>query len=165
MGQLRSAGRALLLENNGPAQVLRSLDRFSALIPGADCTTVFCAVIDPHGSTVRYSSAGHLPALLADPDGMVRKLDDAASPALAVTADCGRSEASAGLPAGSTLLLYTDGLAERRLEVIDAGIQRVSDALAESRHLTPEQVTDHLSTRLLGDTHTDDVALLVYRQP
>jgi PAS domain S-box-containing protein len=165
MGQLRSAGRALLLENNGPAQVLRSLDRFSALIPGADCTTVFCAVIDPHGSTVRYSSAGHLPALLADPDGKVRKLDDAASPALAVTADCGRSEASAGLPAGSTLLLYTDGLAERRLEVIDAGIQRVSDALAESRHLTPEQVTDHLSTRLLGDTHTDDVALLVYRQP
>jgi serine phosphatase RsbU (regulator of sigma subunit) len=114
---------------------------------------------------VRYSSAGHLPALLADPDGMVRKLDDAASPALAVTADCGRAEASAGLPAGSTLLLYTDGLAERRLEVIDAGIQRVSDALAECRHLTPEQVTDHLSTRLLGDAHTDDVALLVYRQP
>ena len=67
MGQLRSAGRALLLENNGPAQVLRALDRFSALIPGADCTTVFCAVIDPRSSTVRYSSAGHLPALLADP--------------------------------------------------------------------------------------------------
>jgi hypothetical protein len=165
MGQLRSAARALLLENNGPAEVLRSLDRFSALIPGADCTTVFCAVIDPRGSTVRYSTAGHLPALLADPDGVVRKLDDAASPALAVTADCGRAEASAWLPAGSTLLLYTDGLAERRLEVIDAGIQRVSDALAESRHLTPEQVTDYLSTRLLGDTHTDDVALLVYRQP
>lgn len=165
MGQLRSAGRALLLENNGPAQVLRALDRFSALIPGADCTTVFCAVIDPRSSTVRYSSAGHLPALLADPDGTVRKLDHALSPALAVTPDRDRPEATAKLPGGSTLLLYTDGLVERRLEVIDAGIQRASDALAESRHLPPEQVADHLSARLLGDKHTDDVALLVYRQP
>jgi serine phosphatase RsbU (regulator of sigma subunit) len=126
---------------------------------------VFCAVIDPRSSTVRYSSAGHLPALLADPDGTVRKLDHALSPALAVTADRDRPEATAKLPGGSTLLLYTDGLVERRLEVIDAGIQRASDALAESRHLPPEQVADHLSARLLGDKHTDDVALLVYRQP
>jgi PAS domain S-box-containing protein len=165
MGQLRSAGRTLLLENNGPAQVLRALDRFSALIPGADCTTVFCAVIDPRNSTVRYSSAGHLPGLLADPDGTVRKLEHAVSPALAVTAGRDRPEATAELPSGSTLLLYTDGLVERRQEVIDAGLQRASDALAESRHLTPEQVADHLSARLLGDKHTDDVAFLVYRQP
>jgi PAS domain S-box-containing protein len=165
MGQLRSAGRALLLENNGPAQVLRSLDRFSALLPGADCTTVFCAVIDPRASTVRYSSAGHLPALLANLDGTVGKLEDAVSPALAVTADCERTEATARLTAGSTLLLYTDGLVERRLEVIDAGIQRVCEALADSRYLSPEQVADHLSARLPGDAHADDVALLVYRQP
>ena len=52
MGQLRSAGRALQLENTGPTQVLRALDRFSALIPGADCTTVFCAILDPCSSTV-----------------------------------------------------------------------------------------------------------------
>ncbi len=165
MGQLRSAGRALLLENNGPAQVLRSLDRFSALLPGADCTTVFCAVIDPRASTVRYSSAGHPPALLAHLDGTVRTLDGAVSPALAVTADCDRTEATAGLTAGSTLVLYTDGLVERRLEVIDAGIQRVCDALEQSRYLSPEQVADHLSALMPGDVHADDVALLVYRQP
>jgi hypothetical protein len=53
---------------------------------------------------------------------------------------------------------------ERRLEIIDAGIQRECAALAESRHLTPEQVAGHLCTRLLGDQH-DDVAFLVYRQP
>jgi PAS domain S-box-containing protein len=165
MGQLRSAGRALLLENNGPAQVLRSLDRFSALIPGADCTTVFCAVIDPRAGCVRYSSAGHLPALLASPDGTVRRLADAVSPALAVTADCVRTEATVRLAAGSTLLLYTDGLVERRLEVIDAGIQRVCDVLADSRSLPPGQVADHLSALLPGDAHADDVAFLVYRQP
>jgi serine phosphatase RsbU (regulator of sigma subunit) len=165
MGQLRSAGRALLLENNGPAQVLRSLDRFSVLLPGADCTTVFCAVIDPRAGTVRYSSAGHPPALLAHLDGTVSKLADAVSPALAVTADCDRTEATVRLTPGSTLLLYTDGLVERRLEVIDTGIQRVCDALEESRSLSPEQVADHLSALLPGDAHADDVALLVYRQP
>jgi PAS domain S-box-containing protein len=165
MGQLRSAGRALLLENNGPAQVLRSLDRFSVLLPGADCTTVFCAVIDPRAGTVRYSSAGHPPALLAHLDSTVSKLADAVSPALAVTADCDRTEATATLTAGSTLLLYTDGLVERRLEVIDTGIQRVCDALEESRSLSPEQVADHLSALLPGDAHADDMALLVYRQP
>ncbi len=72
-------GRALLLENTGPAQVLCALDRFSALIPGADCTTVFWAIIDPRSSTVRYSSAGHFPALLAEPDGTVRQLNHAMS--------------------------------------------------------------------------------------
>ncbi len=58
-GQLRSAGGHCCWRTPGPARVLRALDRFSALIPGADCTTVFCAIIDPRSSTVRHSSAGH----------------------------------------------------------------------------------------------------------
>ena len=165
MGQLRSAGRALLLENNGPAQVLRALDRFSALIPGADCTTVFCAVIDPLAGTVRYSSAGHPPALLAFPDGTVSRLGHLISPALGLAVGVERPEATAELPAGSTLLLYTDGLVERRREVIDAGIERVSLALAQSRDLTPSEIAGHLRSRLLGEQHDDDVAFLVYRQP
>jgi PAS domain S-box-containing protein len=165
MGQLRSAGRALLLENNGPAQVLRALDRFSALIPGADCTTVFCAVIDPLAGTIRYSSAGHPPALLAAPDGTVSKLGHVIAPALAIAADPARPEAMAALPPGSTLLLYTDGLVERRREVMDVGIERACAALAESRHLPPAEVAGHLRTRLLAGQHGDDVAFLVYRQP
>jgi PAS domain S-box-containing protein len=165
MGQLRSAGRALLLESNGPAQVLSALDRFSTLIPGADCTTVFCAVIDPFGGTVRYSSAGHLPALLAGADGTVTRLEHRISPALAVAPGRERPEATAELPDGSTLLLYTDGLVERRPETIDDGIARAGSALAECRHLGPQEVAAHLRTRLLGGQHGDDVAFLVYRQP
>ena len=67
---------------------------FSVLIPGADCTTVFCAIIDPRSSTVRYSSAGGFPALQAEPDGTVRQLNHAMSPPLAGAADRGRPEAT-----------------------------------------------------------------------
>ena len=69
MGQLRSAGRALLLESHSPGHVLSALDRFAALVPGAAVSTVFCAVIDPRDGTVRYSSAGHPPAIIAEADG------------------------------------------------------------------------------------------------
>jgi PAS domain S-box-containing protein len=165
MGQLRSAARALLLENNSPAHVLTALDRFSTLIPGARCCTVFCAVVDSNGRTADYSSAGHLPALVVHPDGTVRWLDEAQSLPLSVTPDTSRPEASTDLPAGATLLLYTDGLVERRRELIDTGIGRAAAVLAESAGRAPEDVADDLAARLLGDNHDDDVAFLVYRQP
>ncbi|MCX4744636.1 serine/threonine-protein phosphatase [Kitasatospora sp. NBC_01287] len=164
MGQLRSAARALLLENNGPARVLEALDRFADLLPGAFCTTVFCGVIDPATRTVRYSSAGHLPALLVEPGGVVHRLQDAQSPPLAVSTGSERPESTAILATGARLLLYTDGLVERRDEIIDSGIERAQAALAAELP-TAEAVVDHLCTVLLGQgRHGDDVALLVYLQ-
>ncbi|MFD2416812.1 SpoIIE family protein phosphatase [Amycolatopsis pigmentata] len=165
MGQLRSAARALLLENNSPAEVLTALDRFSTLIPAARCCTVFCAVVDSHGHTANYSSAGHLPALLAHPDGTVRRLDEAQSLPLSVRPEVGRPEANTELPAGSTLLLYTDGLVERRRELIDLGIGRAATVLTESAERPPEDIADDLAARLLAGDHEDDVAFLIYRQP
>ncbi|GGZ92476.1 histidine kinase [Streptomyces subrutilus] len=166
MGQLRSAARALLLENNGPARTLGALDRFGQILPGAFCSTVFCAVIDPAAGTVTYSSAGHLPALLAAPDGTTRRLDGAQAVPLAVLPGHARPEATADLPGGCALLLYTDGLVERRSEIIDLGIARAATALAESRCLAPAAAVEHLCASLLGGGHhEDDVALLVYRQP
>jgi serine phosphatase RsbU (regulator of sigma subunit) len=164
MGQLRSAGRALLLESQSPAHVLTALDRFARLVPGAAVSTVFCAVIDASAGTVRYSSAGHLPGIVADPDGGFRLLDGASSLPLAVVDGLERPEADVALPPGSTLLLYTDGLVERRDEALDEGMARAIAVLTEGRHLAPEELAGRFTERLLRNAPDDDVAFLLYRR-
>jgi serine phosphatase RsbU (regulator of sigma subunit) len=163
MGQLRSAGRALLLESRSPAHVLSALDRFAALVPGAVCSTVFCAIVDPATGTLRYSSAGHVPAIVVEADGTFRFLTEAGSLPLAVLDDLDRPEVDVLLQPGSTLLLYTDGLVERRDEDLDVGMARAAAALAEGRHLAPAQLVGMLTDQLLDDAPDDDVALLLYR--
>ena len=69
------------------------------------------------------------------------------------------------LPAGSTLLLYTDGLVERRGEVLDTGLARLGAALAERAHGSLDLVLDGLVESLLGDRRDDDVAVLAVRLP
>jgi serine phosphatase RsbU (regulator of sigma subunit) len=163
MGQLRSAGRALLLESRSPAHVLTALDRFAALVPGAAVSTVFCAVIDPEGKTLRYSSAGHPPAILVQADGSSHLLEEAASLPLAVSDALSRPEADVALPDGATLLLYTDGLVERRDEAIDEGTARAVAVLTEGRHHDASSLAGLLTDRLLADAPNDDVAFLLYR--
>ncbi|TFV64716.1 GAF domain-containing protein [Geodermatophilus sp. DF01-2] len=163
MGQLRSAGRALLLESRSPAHVLSALDGFAELVPGASCSTVFCGVVDPAAGTLRYSSAGHVPAILVGDDGAPRLLTEAGSLPLAATEDLVRPESEVLLPRGSTLLLYTDGLVERRNENLDQGMARAAAALVEARHLTPAELAAFLTDQLLEDAPDDDVAFLLYR--
>ena len=163
MGQLRSAGRALLLESHSPAHVLAALDRFAALVPGARVSTVFCAVIDAHSGAVHYSSAGHPPAIVVGTEGTSSFLEKASSLPLAVVDDLVRPEAEVVLSPGSTLLLYTDGLVERREEALDEGMARAAEALVAGRELPPEELAQLLTVRLLTDAPDDDVAFLLYR--
>jgi serine phosphatase RsbU (regulator of sigma subunit) len=163
MGQLRSAVRALLLESHSPAHVLSALDRFAALVPGALCSTVFCAVIDVAAGTLRYSSAGHVPAIVVDADGASRFLTAAGSLPLAVVDDLVRPQHDVVLRPGSTLLLYTDGLVERRDEDLDEGMARAVAAVVEGRQLAPAALAEVLTDQLLADAPDDDVAFLVYR--
>jgi serine phosphatase RsbU (regulator of sigma subunit) len=164
MGQLRSAVRALLLESHSPAHVLGALDRFAELVPGASCSTVFCAVVDATAGTLRYSSAGHVPAIVVDADGGSRYLTAAGSLPLAVVENLVRPEHDVVLAPGSTLLLYTDGLVERRDEDLDQGMARATAALREGRHLPPVELAGLLTDQLLDDAPDDDVAFLVYRR-
>jgi serine phosphatase RsbU (regulator of sigma subunit) len=165
MGQLRSAGRALLLESRSPAHVLSALDGFAELVSGATCSTVFCAVVDPGTCTLRYSSAGHPPAILVDEQGRSTMLEGARGVPLAVLTGIERPEAEVALPPGSTLLLYTDGLVERRNEALDEGMARAVKALVEGRHLATGALSDVLTDQLLADAPDDDVAFLLYRSP
>ncbi|MBP2337585.1 PAS domain S-box-containing protein [Saccharothrix coeruleofusca] len=166
MGQLRSACRALLLQQQGPASTLMALDHFAAGIPGAVCTTVFCGVLDPATGELTYSSAGHPPAVLAKADGSTTLLDRGRSTPLAVRMDVGRPEAECALPPRSTLLVYTDGLVERRRSPLTAGIDQAAGVVRDGRGATLDDLADLLMTRLApAGGYDDDVALLLYRYP
>ena len=166
MGQLRSACRALLLEASSPARTLGALDRFAAMIPGALCTTVFCAILDPVGHTLRYSSAGHPPGILAGSGGGYGLLDRATGLPLAAVARQRRPEATVAVPPDAVLVLYTDGLVERRGRLLDTGIAQAGEVVVAARAVPVDDLADRLMRALApAEGFTDDVAVLVYRQP
>lgn len=166
MGQLRTAARALLLRGAGPAQLLTELDPVAARIPGALCTTVCAAVLDPVRGLVRYSNAGHMPPILADVDRSGRLLEGGRSVPLATFETLRRPEATTPLPPGSTLVLFTDGLVERRGEDIDEGFAKIATVLADTAEKLPREVADAVLSALRPDGgYDDDIAMVVYRQP
>jgi PAS domain S-box-containing protein len=166
MGQLRSACRALLLEQPSPSAALAALDRFAARLDGARCTTAFCAVLNPETGELTYSSAGHPPPILVMADRTTQLLDAAAAMPLGLPYDQTRPEASATIPPRSTLLLYTDGLIERRREPLDEGIRRATDLVQDNRDTALEGLADEIMSSLAPyGGYQDDVAVLLYRQP
>ena len=167
MGQLRSASQAVLLRAPGPAEALTDLDTFASRIPGAECTSMFCAILDPAAGTVTYSCAGHPPPILVTAEGDYRLLDQARSlPLGMLPADWQRSQATAALPPGATLMLYTDGLVERRNQSLDKGIDAAAVTVAEHAQDHPDDVADHvMSVMTPAAGYEDDVAVLIYRHP
>lgn len=166
MGQLRSACRALLLEQSSPSAVLAGLDRFAARLPGARCTTAFCAVLTPDTGELVYSSAGHPPPIMVHADGTKALLDGGHGLPLALRPDWQRPETSTVMPPRATVLLYTDGLVERRGISIDDGMARAADLIQDGRSESLDEVADDLMSRLEpGGGYSDDVAVLLYRQP
>ena len=166
MGQLRSSARALLLTGAEPGMLLEDLDAVAELIPDAFCTTVFLAILNTETGEFCYSCAGHLPAVLAAPHSEPTLLSDARSVPLAVSRKRSRPQSVVVLPPGSTLMLYTDGLVERREVSIDDGIARVSATVAGGLNLPVDGVADAVLSAMAPSTgYDDDIAIVVYRQP
>ncbi|HYH29471.1 MAG TPA: SpoIIE family protein phosphatase [Pseudonocardia sp.] len=171
MGQLRSALSGYLLEGHAPEQALERLDRFAGRVPGAAGSTVACLVLDPETGELSWSRAGHPPPLVAGPQGC-RPLEQATGTVLGVR---GRPAFTAGadrIEPGETIVLYTDGLVERRGEIVDDGIVRLADLAARHQALAPGPLTDALLAGALasasdagadGPDPADDVALIVAR--
>jgi len=162
MGQLRSALRAYAGDGAPPAQVLAALGRFAEGVEDARLTTACYAVIDPVGGVVRIASAGHPPALLHQRDGTLSWLTEGRGAPLA----SGGPPAPEGLvvvPAGATLVLYTDGAVERRGRRLEDGFASLADIVAEGAAAGPEDLCGHLVRRLLSAGPHDDVAVLAVR--
>ena len=164
MGQLRSALAAALLQGHAPAAALELLDRFAARVPGARASTAACVTLDWAAGRVCWARAGHPPPLLADTDG-VRLLDgDGHGPVLGLTGRAPYTEGVADLEPGATLVLYTDGLVERRGEVIDEGLDRLADAVRRHGGGLPVALVPAVLDDLAEHGHAaDDIAVIAAR--
>ncbi|MFE2065673.1 SpoIIE family protein phosphatase [Streptomyces sp. NPDC059467] len=164
MGQLRTAVRAYARLDLPPHEVLQLLDGLAAEIDPNQIATCVYAVHDPNEGRLVYASAGHLPILVRDENGTVLRADEPTGPPLG-TGGWIHASGSVPLGPGSTAVLYTDGLVERRNEDLDEGIASLERALAGATG-TPQVVCDRL-VRSAGVTadHYDDVAVLVLQHP
>ncbi|MGA4841012.1 ATP-binding SpoIIE family protein phosphatase [Streptomyces sp. G45] len=164
MGQLRTAVRAYARLDLPPHEVLQLLDGLAAEIDASQIATCVYAVHDPNEGSLTYASAGHLPILVRDENGTIHRAEEPTGPPLG-TGGWLHASGSVPLGPGSTAVLYTDGLVERRSEDIDEGVAALERALGGATG-TPQVVCDRL-IRALGVTadHDDDVAVLVLQQP
>ncbi|MFG2134998.1 SpoIIE family protein phosphatase [Streptomyces sp. NPDC048751] len=164
MGQLRTAVRAYARLDLPPHEILQLLDGLAAEIDANQIATCVYAIHDPNEGRLLYASAGHLPILVRDENGTVQRADEPTGPPLGTG---GWMHASGSIPLGpgSTAVLYTDGLVERRDEDLDEGIAALERALAGAMG-TPQVICDRL-VRTAGVTadHDDDVAVLVLQHP
>jgi serine phosphatase RsbU (regulator of sigma subunit)/PAS domain-containing protein len=165
MGMLRSALSAATRTVDGPGQALEVLCRYALCLDGALTTTAVNAVIHPGAHRIAYSSAGHPPPVLLHADGTCDLLDEATDPPLGAHAEhVPRAEARVPYTTGDTLILYSDGLIERRGEDIDAGLHRLCDAVCRSADLSPERLSDTLLDRFgVSGGARDDIALVAVR--
>jgi phosphoserine phosphatase RsbU/P len=173
MAQTRGMLRAVAQSVGGsPAAVLDALDRAFANLELNTLVTVAVATIDlrpvaagtPGPVALRWSNAGHPPPVLVCADGTIRLLERTPNRLLGVSADADRCDHEISLGPGDTLVLYTDGLVERRTVPLDDGTARLLRELARIGHEPLERLCDDLLTEM-GTDLDDDVALLAVRLP
>jgi PAS domain S-box-containing protein len=162
MGQLRSALSAYLLEGHGPLRAVELLDVFAARLPAAVGSTVACLVLDPASGGLEWARAGHPDPLVTGPGG-ARFLDGASGTVLGVRGRPPFRRGTGRLVAGDSVVLYTDGLVERRTEVVDVGLERLRAAGAAAHDHRPGALADRLLDHEPPGGSSDDVALLVVR--
>jgi serine phosphatase RsbU (regulator of sigma subunit)/CheY-like chemotaxis protein/anti-sigma regulatory factor (Ser/Thr protein kinase) len=164
MSELRNALRAFAVEGHTPSEALAQLNRVvhATLGPGMIATVLF-VIIDAAAGSVTLAGAGHPPPALRDVDGKVRFLETENTPPLGVDRHVAPSEAQYPMRSGATLLLFTDGLVERRRESIAVGYERLQRAF-ESAPAAVEEICDYVLDRTIArQPSDDDVALLVVR--
>jgi serine phosphatase RsbU (regulator of sigma subunit) len=162
MGQLRIALRAYAIEGHGPAEVLQRLDQLLEGLEEELATAVYLA-LDPATGALVYARAGHPPPMIVSPDGTTELLREGLAPPLGCMIDVQCVEDRTTIAPGAVLVVYTDGLIERRGTNIEHGLSRLR-AVAATADLGD---LDGFCTTLLdgmdADDRGDDIALLAVR--
>jgi serine phosphatase RsbU (regulator of sigma subunit)/anti-sigma regulatory factor (Ser/Thr protein kinase) len=163
MAQLRNATRAYSVERLKPASVLVRLNRLADEVLDTSFATLAYLWLDPVSRICRMSSAGHPPPLVASPDGRVEFLENVRGLPLGTGIHARYRQETVELAAGSIVLLYTDGLIERRGRSIDEGLGILRDAVAGAPK-DPDRLLEHVLAHVVGSgERRDDIALLAAR--
>ncbi|MDQ1683009.1 MAG: hypothetical protein QOH99_1550, partial [Frankiaceae bacterium] len=171
MGQLRNLLRGIAYDSqDGPANVLSRVD---FAIRGLQIDTLATAVVARVEQTVeqrsrmertlRWANAGHPPPFLVRANGIVNVLDTDDGMLLGLDPESGRHDHVVTMVPGDTLILFTDGLVERRDSPIEEGLARLAECLAAVHDLPLEDLLSELVASLLPVNADDDVAVLALR--
>jgi serine phosphatase RsbU (regulator of sigma subunit)/PAS domain-containing protein len=163
MGQLRASLRAYAYERPDPAAALERLDRLNEGLGGVSFATIALLALDPRTGNGQLALAGHLPPIVRSADGRCRRLDF--PPGLPLGAGVApRLWDGFVLEPGDLVLLYTDGLVERRGVALDDRIDQLC-RLVTAGPADPEELLDHVLGVLVPGGHSeDDVALVAVRR-
>jgi hypothetical protein len=162
MTRLSAAAYTLADLDLPPAEVMRQLNRTALALPQDTLVTCAYAVIDPASQSCAIAAAGHLPPVLALPDGATRVLDMPGGQSLGI-APASYGQARIKLRPGTILALYTDGLVETRTHPFDQGILALCSALASPRR-DLDATCEELSTAP-GESREDDITIVLARIP
>ncbi len=165
MGQLRTVTRTLALGDEGgrpPGEALTRLNRLQLATGDDELFTVIYAIVDPAERTIAWAAAGHPPPLIRTRAGQTTYLEGGGG--LTGIKESVYATERAQLGPGDALVLYTDGLVERRGESLDAGLDRLAEAVADGP-ADPGALVDHVLSWLLVEDEQlhDDVTALVAR--
>ena len=163
MGQLRNAIRAFASEHTDPREVVARLGKLVDGMMEVPFATLVYLVVDPLGRTAQYVVAGHPPPLVRAADGSTTFLGGGRTLPIGVDASLDFVAGEVRFDMGSTVVLYTDGLVERRGMPLDEGMDRLANAVAVS-HDDPEKLVDAVIASLTGGhERPDDIAVLALR--
>jgi serine phosphatase RsbU (regulator of sigma subunit)/anti-sigma regulatory factor (Ser/Thr protein kinase) len=161
MAEIRTALRAYMVQGHKLTDVVSMLNELLISMGRHRGATLSILEYDPQAEELEAVTAGHLPPLMIDPEGHARLLEQGPGLPVGVQLGHGYEAVSYPFPTGSRLVLYTDGLIERRDESIDAGFQRLTAAAQAAARLADAPLADGVYRALLDETPLeDDVALL-----
>jgi serine phosphatase RsbU (regulator of sigma subunit) len=161
MASVRYAALAYAAKDPRPAAVLDSLSAFVAKAPTRYLATVMCALLDVRAGRMMIASAGHLPPLLISGQDSAF-VDQQTGPAIGVSLDARYEETTVAMPPSATLIAFTDGLVERRGEVLDVGLERLRDT-ADGPPVALEDLIGRIVSNMASPDHDDDTAIVGVR--